>query len=300
MSCNIAESFGTNMAVTLGKALLWACFDDNEAKGTVEDRLCQRIRRAYEEAVRNNPLVMADREGCLPNPICKQKLILFERDGIAVIEEVRVANGEANAPVPAASIGARIVDNIRPTQQHESAVMNELSVLRDEIKSVKQDQRDMFRKLSARNRANDRLLQRLAHFALKRRGHDNNNNTPDSDEPEQADNTMMLDGSINIAPNATLSKCPRDLHILWEEFEHGLEGRKPAKDFNDAERGQVASTYSKRNHVWRLIRQLVNRRGIHYSVAIDLIYSVYGNVSVTKIIKAIQKDGMTGRHNNLT
>ena len=35
-------------------------------------------------------------------------------------------------------------------------------------------------------------------------------------------------------------------------------------------------------------------------VAIDMIYNVYGNVSVTKIIKAIQKDAMTGGNRNLT
>jgi hypothetical protein len=62
----------------------------------------------------------------------------------------------------------------------------------------------------------------------------------------------------------------------------------------------VSSTYSKRNHVWQLIGQPVNRSGIHYSLAINMIYNVYGNVSVTKIIKAIQKDAKTGGNKNLT
>jgi len=32
---------------------------------------------------------------------------------------------------------------------------------------------------------------------------------------------------------ASLSKCPRSLYVLWQEFELGLGlgGRKPAKDF---------------------------------------------------------------------
>ena len=56
----------------------------------------------------------------------------------------------------------------------------------------------------------------------------------------------------------------------------------------------MSSTYSKRNHVWQLIRQLINQRDVHYSVAIDTIYEVYGNISFTKIIKAIQRDARAG------
>jgi hypothetical protein len=116
--------------------------------------------------------------------------------------------------------------------------MNELSVLRDEITSAKQEQRDMFRKLSARHRANDRLLQRLAHFALKGRGQDFNNNAPDVESTNQDENAMnLIDANSNVSADATLSECPMDLHVLWEEYEHGLEGCKAAKDFNDAERG---------------------------------------------------------------
>jgi hypothetical protein len=63
----------------------------------------------------------------------------------------------------------------------------------------------------------------------------------------------LIDAKNNTSADATLSKCPRDLHLLLEEYEHGLEGHKLVKDFNDAERGRVSSTYSKRNHVWQLI-----------------------------------------------
>ena len=103
-----------------------------------------------------------------------------------------------------------------------------------------------------------------------------------------------------ISRNATLSKCPRDLWTLWEEYENGIGGRKPAKNFNELERGKVTSTYSKRNHVWKLIGNLIDRRGIHYNIAIDCIYDVYGiNTPVSKIIKEIQRDARTGGHANL-
>ena len=51
-------------------------------------------------------------------------------------------------------------------QQHDAAVMNELAILKEELKSIKQENRDMFRQLTERHRGNDHLLKRLAHFAL--------------------------------------------------------------------------------------------------------------------------------------
>jgi uncharacterized protein with gpF-like domain len=61
----------------------------------------------------------------------------------------------------------------------------------------------------------------------------------------------------------------------------------------------VASTYNKRNLVWHFISRLINSRGIHYSAAFDYIYEVYGNISVAKIDKAIQRDAKNGGHPNL-
>ena len=204
-----------------------------------------------------------------------------------MIEELSAAN-ETNNNVPD---GYQTLNIARQTQQHDAAVMNELAILKEELKSVKQENRDMFRQLTERHRGNDRLLKRLAHFAL---GH----KSPTTETTMQED-AHTANTNNNISMNATLSKCPRDLWILWQEYEHGLDGRKPAKDFNDAERGQVSSTYSKRNHVWQLIRRLINQRDVHYSVAIDTIYEVYGNTSVTKIIKAIQRDARAGGHPSL-
>jgi hypothetical protein len=96
----------------------------------------------------------------------------------------------------------------------------------------------------------------------------------------------------NVSIHATLLKYPRYIHSLWEEYEHGLDGRKAAKNFNLTERGRVASTYNKRNLVWHFISRLINNRGIHYSAAIDCIYEV-------KIVKAIQRDAKNGGHPNL-
>ena len=38
-------------------------------------------------------------------------------------------------------------------------------------------------------------------------------------------------------PVATLSATPRDLYILWQEYNVGIEGQKAARMFSAAERG---------------------------------------------------------------
>ena len=149
-----------------------------------------------------------------------------------MIEELSTAN-ETNNNMPD---GYQTLNIARQTQQHDAAVMNELAILKEELKSVKQENRDMFWQLTERHRGNDRLLKRLAHFALRHKSPTTETTTQEDAHTENTNN--------NTSMNATLSKCPWDLWILWQEYEHGLDGCKPAKDFNDAERGQVSSTYS--------------------------------------------------------
>jgi hypothetical protein len=40
-----------------------------------------------------------------------------------------------------------------------------------------------------------------------------------------------------VVGSATLSPNPRTLHLLWHEYEFGISGRKPAKNFTEQERG---------------------------------------------------------------
>ena len=282
---NTTAVFGSKMGSILGKALLWACFDD-KAKQSIDDRLRSKVVEAYNAATGNN----------LPagftNPVIKLRLVLYENNGAAVIEEL---GGD----------GANAASNEREgrhTQQHDTVLLNEITLLRDELRAVKQENLVAFQKMAERQRAQDRLLQRLAHFAYANKSRGANANTSGAAQEdvnqENAINTVNL--QHHISPNATLSKCPRNLWQLWEEYEHGLEGRKAAKDFNSAERGRVASSYSKRNHVWKLIKRLVNERGVHFSVAIDSIYEAYSDKpSVTSIIKAVQADASKGGHTDL-
>ena len=93
--------------------------------------------------------------------------------------------------------------------------------------------------------------------------------------------------------SATLSPHPRDLYTLWQEYEFGIGGRKPARQFTMGERAKVKFTYCRRKIVWDVIDRLV-RSGYTAQVAIDKIYEVYGRVSVSDMIKRMRQDTRNG------
>ncbi len=48
----------------------------------------------------------------------------------------------------------------------------------------------------------------------------------------------------NIRLGQKLSKQPRDLYVLWSEFDVGLDGGKAVRDFTSSERGANWYAYS--------------------------------------------------------
>lgn len=95
---------------------------------------------------------------------------------------------------------------------------------------------------------------------------------------------------------AVLARNIKTLHGVWEEYHKGIGGRKPACLFTRSERGKVRHVYAKRKLVWDKISALI-RCGDSYEIACDKIYQAYGqNLSVTKIIHAIQTDNKNPIH----
>ena len=98
---------------------------------------------------------------------------------------------------------------------------------------------------------------------------------------------------------ARLSRCPKTLFDLWHEYQFGLSGCKPAKEFTLIERGKAKSVFCRRKVFWDVVVKLVNA-GHTSEVAIDKVYACYGrNTSVTKILLKMVQDRKTGGHPNL-
>jgi len=99
--------------------------------------------------------------------------------------------------------------------------------------------------------------------------------------------------------NAKLSRCPKSLYVLWDEWTTGIGGMKAARLFNSAERGKCKHTFSKRRIFWDKVSELT-RAGMASDLVIDKIYQAYGEgESVTNVLKAMQKDKPHGGHPNL-
>ena len=91
---------------------------------------------------------------------------------------------------------------------------------------------------------------------------------------------------------ASLSPYPFTLHVLWDEWEHGIGGRKPTSQFTEHERGVKSrkSTYCRRLAFWSLVNRLINRGHLANDAGI-MIYGVYGqNLSVSVILNRIIQD----------
>jgi hypothetical protein len=71
---------------------------------------------------------------------------------------------------------------------------------------------------------------------------------------------------------ALLSKCPKNLHVLWAEYESGIGGNKPARLFAQADRGKVKYKYCQRKIVWDAIENM-RTRGVSAAAAIERIYT---------------------------
>eukprot|EP00957_Ditylum_brightwellii_P002460 188968-Ditylum_brightwellii.AAC.1 len=49
---------------------------------------------------------------------------------------------------------------------------------------------------------------------------------------------------------ASLSRCPHDLHILWQKYEFGVGGQKAAKNVTPTKRAKVKVVYAKNTNLF--------------------------------------------------
>ena len=102
------------------------------------------------------------------------------------------------------------------------------------------------------------------------------------------------DGPIR---RAVLGRCPRTIAVLWDEWQNGLSGNKPASLFTRSERGgRNKHKYCRRKVVWTTIQRLMDDRGFSLQSAIARITRAYGDISVTETINLMKRDERNGGH----
>ena len=87
------------------------------------------------------------------------------------------------------------------------------------------------------------------------------------------------------------------LEFLWDQYQNGLGGQKPAREFTRAERYRCKAMYSQRKLFWECTERQIDR-GDTKITALKRVMQVYEYPgSVTKMLIAIRKDGKRGGHN---
>jgi hypothetical protein len=300
-----ASCYGTTLAKLLGKALLWTIMSNK--RHWVHDPIVERVRAAY-SILLGQP---EEEEFFQNNPIEKFSLEVTGDDAILVITELgnedpegQVAGGGGGGGV--APIGTRTDRQLLNTllQQVNTMNMTFNAAVGNLLERQEADRKLMMTQFRI-NAANVRRIAIQPARPLQRAAQPQSNNligcAPAAAATATADsNSVAAGGFLPSPPLAELSPTPRSLYVLWQEWVHGISGRKPASQFTAKERGGASKhKYHRRLKIWKRISLLVNA-GIDSTTACDRMYDVYGpSLSVSKIINALDKDTKNGTLHSL-
>ena len=272
---NMLLKFSCQVSLVLALPLLWACFDP-AMENRIPASIRNRVHAAYEN-IRQLPENV--------NPIIKVPQLVYRVDDnfFVVDNNQAMVDGNGQAVVPP-----------QPLEEQLTALTSEVHQLRTDLmqhRSASEAAQSNFHQAIERHFSRLQANVRRLVIAPARRREQEPTSEGDSAPNAPADHV--------VGANAVLSPLPRSLYDLWNEYQFGIGGRKPAKDFTPNERGRVKHNYARRKVVWEKVDELV-RRGYTAEVAIDRIYNVYGrSQSVTKIIDAMKVDRRNGGHANL-
>jgi len=96
---------------------------------------------------------------------------------------------------------------------------------------------------------------------------------------------------------AILCSKPKLLSILWDEYQNGVGGRLPAKEFTRQQRGVCKAVYSSRKTFWDCMERLMDN-GLTVNSALARINDIYKG-SITQKLIALRIDERKGGHNQL-
>ena len=251
----------------------------------VPPKILQRIHAHFTEYIR----------GSLPvdeNPVLKIQLVASELKGVLYLDKLLLTEGE----------------NGVAGGQNESAGrggMNRNGMDRNTGVALLAGQHEMRRQMSHMQSQVDVMGEKQTRFQetvnrnVNRLVRQPGRRFRNQGENQQQEGDGAHDAGLAMALNARLSRTPRTLYLLWEEFTIGLGGFKAARLFSSVERGRSKYVYSRRKVAWDMISALI-RAGYTADVAIDKIYKVYGeSLPVTKILLAMIEDRKNGGHPQL-
>jgi hypothetical protein len=245
--------------------------------------------------------------GFTENPVQKVPLIICGNEGRVHMVDAPVAyqGGQQLAGGGANNNALPMGFQDRPLQDQMQVLYSQNAILGrgfSELRAaVENNAATNLRNYNQLNRNINRIAMEPARCVAGQAAAAGNNNQGAANHPQAANQPPVAGAAAaavgpvnNYVGMASLSPTPRSLYDLWVEYQTGIGGRKPARDFTARERGLDKYRYYRRKLVWDIVSNLVNA-GIIARVAIDRIYNHYGaNRSVTRIINDIMRDKRNG------
>ena len=237
------EKLDRQVCIVLGRALLWRIFD--ESGDVVPEAIRVRVMAAYADLGDDHHV----EEGV--NPIMKVAIGVDGVDAELVVDTLFEDDNEADG---ADRNGRRVRRRIE---------RQEIQFLRSQIMHLRRQQDEALIQLARRDDKHEQLLQRINRNIIRiantpLRHHVN---APVAEDVNVAPNLNVDEGNQEQRLVATLTKTPRTLHALWQEYEIGGPGRKPVKDWTAQERGRHKHSVYKRKFFWNKVSEMV-RAGI--------------------------------------
>jgi len=298
---NCHRLLGNPAALPLGYALLWSAFHDkfhhNEESPLIPPYLRDRLVAAFEAEYgtidsqnKDNPI---KRVGMVPQGTGDQvAMIEIDYDDDEDALAIRRNNLSSRS-------GGLTSDVAAPLLAHQMTVQREIQDVKTQVLQ------QLFEMRSQHERQYSMITRNIKRIALQpvvRRSNllprvgDGTLGTQGQNEEENGQEDEELATLLVRRQPAKLYKSPRTLFDVWQEYQFGINGEKPAKEFTHEERGKNKCMYCRRKVFWDTVSNLV-RAGHTSDVAIDKVYEAYGrSTSVTRILVQMVRQRKDGGH----
>jgi hypothetical protein len=254
----IQQCFGLSVAAILAKPLLWACMDEVWSD-YVPAGLRSRIINSLAED--EEYLHVTPHKNMVEKVLC----VVSEYEGVVTFSEVN-ANYDTSERRAVASGGSEI--------EWRNIMIGKVCAIENKVHDIENNHAGHYGAMMKRLDKMDNNLKRLAIMPAWRGRNPRVGGRGDSGGGGGGGGS----NESELVPPANLCNCPKNLYVLWAEYESGIGGNKPARLFTASERGAVRFKYCRRKIVWDAVEALV-QRGLTSDVAIDRIYSECGGVN---------------------
>ena len=266
---NIHRVFGKDVGLVLSRALLFAIF---ECPDRVPNVLVEKVRT---EMGRQNISTAA-------NPIRRVAFVVVQEDDQCVLHDIG-SNGLVAPQQNSAGVS--------PSNVYNHAVAGSMDAVLTMLSTIRAQSQEQH--IDLRAHMDSRLDKMSRDLATMRVQLQQASTIPAfclGSSPGHRSN----DGRV-----AKLVDRPKSLEVLWLEYVSGVNGSKPAREYDDRDKSNNTTKYCRRKKLWDIVAAWV-RAGKTPEQAIAKIYQVYHPVtSVSAILDKLAKDKKTGGHPQL-